>query len=81
MTCDLLYARTHTNLSRRMADMTYNTSSFPALLRTLASLLGLSTSHHDRDDEVGNDAGDDLGGQGQGRANGEVGHEPLVLQG
>ena len=29
----------------RMADVTYNTSSFPALLRTLASLLSLSAPH------------------------------------
>jgi protein N-lysine methyltransferase METTL21D len=29
-----------------MADVTYNTSSFPALLRTLASLLALSDHHH-----------------------------------
>jgi protein N-lysine methyltransferase METTL21D len=28
---------------KRMADVTYNTSSFPALLRTLAALLALST--------------------------------------
>lgn len=35
-----------------MADVTYNTSSFPALLRTLASLLALGNnaqSHRDRD--------------------------------
>ncbi|KAI9510044.1 hypothetical protein F5148DRAFT_977404 [Russula earlei] len=31
-----------------MADVTYNTSSFPALLRTLSSLLALS-AHHRRD--------------------------------
>ena len=31
-----------------MADVTYNTSSFPALLRTLAALLALSTKNsHD----------------------------------
>src|SRR6266404_4560521 len=62
-----------------MADVTYSTSSFPALLRTLASLLALSTPHHDRDDDVGNDAGADSGGQGQGRDNQKVGHDPLVL--
>ncbi len=36
----------------RMADVAYNTSSFPALLRTLASLLTLSNnvqSHRDHD--------------------------------
>jgi hypothetical protein len=45
----------------RMADVAYNTSSFPSLLRTLASLLALSNaqrSHRD-DDVVKNDAGDD----------------------
>ena len=34
------------NVPHRMADVTYNTSSFPALLRTLASLLALSAAHH-----------------------------------
>ncbi|KAI0280062.1 hypothetical protein BC826DRAFT_1077492, partial [Russula brevipes] len=34
-----------------MADVTYNTSSFPALLRTLASLFALSAlQRHDDDD-------------------------------
>jgi hypothetical protein len=47
-----------------MADVAYNTSSFPALLRTLASLLALSyaQSHRD-DDDVANDAVDDPGSQ------------------
>ncbi len=54
----------------RMADVTYNMSSFPMLLRTLASLFALSTSHHDRGDDVGNDAGEDPGGRGQGRDDG-----------
>ncbi len=62
-----------------MADVTYNTSSFPALLRTLSSLLALSTSHHDRDDDVWSDAGDDPGARGQVRDDGEVGHDPLLL--
>jgi hypothetical protein len=50
-----------TMFPHRMADVAYNTSSFPALLRTLASLLALSNaqrSHRD-DDDVANDAGDD----------------------
>ena len=49
-----------------MADVAYNTSSFPALLRTLASLLALSDAqmnHHD-DDDVANDAGADNPGLG-----------------
>ena len=46
-----------------MADVAYNTSSFPALLRTLASLLALSNaqSHRDDSDDVANDADDDPG--------------------
>jgi hypothetical protein len=51
----------------RMADVAYNTSSFPVLLRTLASLLALSDSqrsHRDDDDDVTNDAGDDEPGPG-----------------
>jgi hypothetical protein len=46
-----------------MADVAYNTSSFPALLRTLASILALSNaqSHRDDSDDVANDAGDDPG--------------------
>jgi len=49
-----------------MADVAYNTSSFPALLRTLASLLALSNAqrHHDGDDDVANDATCDDGGPG-----------------
>ena len=44
--------------------MAYNTSSFPALLRTLASLLALSyTQGHRDDDDVANDAVDDPGSQ------------------
>jgi hypothetical protein len=47
-----------------MADVVYITLSFPALLRTLATLLALSyaQSHRD-DDDVANDAGDDPGSQ------------------
>ena len=41
-----------------MADVTYNTSSFPALLRTIASLLALS---NDSDSDVANDDDDDPG--------------------
>ena len=51
----------------RMADVAYNTSSFPALLRTLVSLLALSNaqrSHRDDSDDVANDAGDDDPGPG-----------------
>ena len=56
----------------RMADVAYNTSSFPALLRTLASLLALSNnaqSNHrgnDSDDVqfTNDDAGDDDPGSG-----------------
>ena len=47
-----------------MADVTYNTSSFPALLRTLGSLLALGDSHHHHT-ELG--------------ARGSVAPEPLVL--
>ena len=59
----------------RMADVAYNTSSFPALLRTLASLLALGNSgqsnHGDDDpDDVhvaNDDAGDDdPGSEGRG---------------
>jgi protein N-lysine methyltransferase METTL21D len=44
-----------------MADVTYNTSSFPALLRTLASLLALSAAphHHHHHHHVADDADDD----------------------
>ena len=44
-----------------MADVAYNTSSFPALLRTLVSLLALSDAqrNHRDDDDIANDAGDD----------------------
>jgi protein N-lysine methyltransferase METTL21D len=46
-----------------MADVAYNTSSFPALLRTLTSLLALSSAqiHRDDLDGVANDAGDNPG--------------------
>jgi hypothetical protein len=59
-----------------MADVTYNTSSFPALLRTLASLLALSAAHHH---DVADDADNgDLGSQERERD--ERGHDgPLVL--
>lgn len=58
-----------------MADVAYNTSSFPALLRTLASLLDLSNnaqSHHDDnsdDVQVSNDDAreDDSGSPSQER--------------
>jgi len=63
-----------------MADVTYNTSSFPALLRTLASLLAPSAAAHHQgeddgvaDDDADND--DDPGSQGRE----ERGHDPLVL--
>jgi hypothetical protein len=69
-----------------MADVTYNTSSFPALLRTLASLLALSATHHhgvvdNADDDADNG---ELGSQGQeqdDRDYHERGHNggPLVL--
>ncbi|KAI0251413.1 putative methyltransferase-domain-containing protein [Lactifluus subvellereus] len=50
-----------------MADVTYNTSSFPALLRTLGSLLASSDPHdHDHHAELGARAG-------------PVAPEPLVL--
>jgi protein N-lysine methyltransferase METTL21D len=61
-----------------MADVTYNTSSFPALLRTLASLLALSTSRHGRVDDITNDAGDDPGGERERDDRGR-GHDTLVL--
>ena len=64
------------HVPHRMADVTYNTSSFPALLRTFASLLALSTSHHDRDDDITNDVGDDPGGT---RERDDRGHDTLVL--
>ena len=38
----------HSVVQRRMADVTYNTSSFPALLRTLATLLALSIENSTR---------------------------------
>ena len=46
-----------------MADVAYNTSSFPALLRTLASVLALSgaQSHCDDSNDTANDARDDPG--------------------
>ena len=44
------------HVPHRMADVTYNTSSFPALLRTLASLLDLNDAQSHRDDDVPNDA-------------------------
>jgi protein N-lysine methyltransferase METTL21D len=68
-----------------MADVAYNTSSFPALLRTLASLLALSNaqSHRDDLDDVANDVGDDdPGSQADDRdyERGCGGHDhPLVL--
>jgi hypothetical protein len=50
----------------RMADVAYNTSSFPALLRTLVSLLALSNSaqnnHGDDHSDGVQDANDDAGG-------------------
>jgi protein N-lysine methyltransferase METTL21D len=61
-----------------MADVTYNTSSFPALLRTLVSLLALSTSHHDRVDYITNNAGDNPGGARERDDRGR-GHDTLVL--
>jgi hypothetical protein len=35
----------HALFSYRMADVTYNTASFPSLLRTLSSLVQLKVSH------------------------------------
>jgi hypothetical protein len=52
----------------RMADVAYNTSSFPALLRTLVSLLALSNSarsiHGDDQSDGVQDTNDDAGGDG-----------------
>jgi hypothetical protein len=68
-----------------MADVAYNTSSFPALLRTLTSLLALSNaqSHRDDSNDVANDAdGDDPGPGSQDRDLEKVDDErgcPLVL--
>jgi hypothetical protein len=61
-----------------MADVTYNTSSFPALLRTLASLLALSaaTHHHGDDDGVPDDGADHDGDPGTQERDGR---DPLVL--
>lgn len=67
-----------------MADVTYNTSSFPALLQTLASLLLLSAAAHHSDDDDDGIADDDIGGGGdcdsglQERGD-RGGHDPLVL--
>ncbi|KAF8475360.1 putative methyltransferase-domain-containing protein [Russula ochroleuca] len=56
-----------------MADVTYNTSSFPALLQTLASLLALSAAHHVADDA-------DDGPRSQEQERDDRGHNnPLVL--
>jgi hypothetical protein len=69
----------------RMADVTYNTSSFPALLRTLASLLALSAAHHHgvADDAEDDPDNGDLGSQEQERDERDYhgcGHDgPLVL--
>ena len=60
-----------------MADVTYNTSSFPALLQTLASLLALSAAHHDHNHvavAVADGADNDDGPGSQERHDG-----PLVL--
>jgi hypothetical protein len=57
----------------RMADVAYNTSSFPALLRTLASLLALSNnaqSHRDDDDD---DDDDDVQVANDGAGDGDPG--------
>jgi hypothetical protein len=63
-----------------MADVTYNTSSFPALLRTLASLLAPSAAAHDggEDDGVADDDADDDDDPGSPERD-ERGHDPLVL--
>lgn len=47
-----------------MADVTYNTSSFPALLRTIASLLALS--NYTEPDVASDNAGDDDDGDDPG---------------
>lgn len=71
-----------------MADVTYNTSSFPALLRTLASLLDLNDAQSHRDDDVPNDAvcdDDSDPGSQEKKADRDCelergcGHDPLVL--
>jgi hypothetical protein len=66
-----------------MADVTYNTTSFPALLRTLASLLSLSaTAHHQGgDDGVAGDEADHDEDPGSLKRERGVrgGHDPLVL--
>jgi hypothetical protein len=66
-----------------MADVTYNTSSFPALLQTLASLLLLSAAacRHGNGDGV---AEDDTGGggdcdSGSREQEDRGGHDLLVL--
>ena len=49
-----------------MADVTYNTSSFPALLRTLASLLAPSAAHHRGVADDADSSDDDPGAQERG---------------
>lgn len=66
-----------------MADVTYNTSSFPALLRTLAALLALGTNpSHDSGiaEPDSHPKSDDPGASRDHDGEEERGHgEPLVL--
>jgi protein N-lysine methyltransferase METTL21D len=61
MSYDLRSTVTYSRPIYRIADVTYNTSSFPALLRTLASLLALSPRdrHHNRSSRDGDGDGPD----------------------
>ena len=66
-----------------MADVTYNMSSFPTLLRTLAALLALNTKNSHDSNVAEPDAHPDPDDPGASRDHddeGERGHgEPLVL--
>ena len=66
-----------------MADVTYNTSSFPALLRTLAALLALSTRHGHESGIAEPDAHPNTDDQGASRDHDDEEErgrgEPLVL--
>jgi len=64
-----------------MADVTYNTTSFPTLLRTLASLLSLSAAAHHQggNDGVADDDADHGDDPGSLEQDDRGGHDPLVL--